>query len=245
MNQLENIRNYWNIRADGYSRSVCEELKESGGKWAEKLEKVLGSASGKKALDIGCGPGMFSVILTQLGCEVTAFDYSEEMLARARKNVEQTGKSAVFVRGDAQNLPFPEGSFDLVVSRNLTWNLEHPKRAYQEWLRVLKNGGSILNFDGNHYLHYYNERYRQAREVEGIVSGSGHKYMEHVDVRIIDGIARDLPLSREERPAWDLNTLLALEVQSLETEIGWRLCGQGEKQWKIIDSFMIHAVKGA
>ena len=39
---------------------------------------------------------------------------------------------------DAQNLDFPDQTFDAVVSRNLTWNLENPTRAYQEWLRVLK-----------------------------------------------------------------------------------------------------------
>ena len=35
----------------------------------------------------------------------------------------------------------------MIVSRNLTWNLPHPEMAYKEWLRVLKKGGRLLNFD--------------------------------------------------------------------------------------------------
>ena len=48
---------------------------------------------------------------------------------------------------DAQKLDFEDNTFDVVISRNLTWNLEHPDVAYREWVRVLKVGGRLLNFD--------------------------------------------------------------------------------------------------
>ena len=46
--------------------------------------------------------------------------------------------------GDAQALDVENNSFDVVVTRNVTWNLPRPDLAYKEWLRVLKPGGSSL-----------------------------------------------------------------------------------------------------
>lgn len=56
---------------------------------------------------------------------------------------------------DGQNLEFADGTFDVVISRNLTWNLENPQKAYSEWQRVLKEGGVLLNFDANWYGYLY------------------------------------------------------------------------------------------
>ena len=47
---------------------------------------------------------------------------------------------------NAEELTFAPESFDVIVSRNLTWNLHDPKKAYQSWERVLKSGGLLLNF---------------------------------------------------------------------------------------------------
>ena len=65
---------------------------------------------------------------------------------------------------DAQNLEFEDGVFDVVISRNLTWNLKDPERAYREWCRVLKPGGKLLNFDANWYGYLYDEEKRQSYE---------------------------------------------------------------------------------
>ena len=54
--------------------------------------------------------------------------------------------------------------FDVVISRNLTWNLKDPKRAYEEWCRVLKPGGKLLNFDANWYGYLYDEEKRLSYE---------------------------------------------------------------------------------
>lgn len=51
---------------------------------------------------------------------------------------------------DAQEPDFPEGSFDVVLSRNLTWTLPDPEKAYSQWLRVLRRGGLLLNFDADY-----------------------------------------------------------------------------------------------
>ncbi|MCQ4823180.1 class I SAM-dependent methyltransferase, partial [Eubacterium callanderi] len=62
---------------------------------------------------------------------------------------------------DAHTLDFEDNTFDLIVTRNLTWNLERPDEAYGEWHRVLAPGGRMLNFDANWYLHLYDEDKRR------------------------------------------------------------------------------------
>ncbi len=242
MSKLEEIRKYWNIRADGYSRSVREELEENGEYWTACFSR-LKTREGK-ALDLGCGPGMFSILLSRMGYEVTAMDYSDEMLKKAERNAEDLGAEVSFCQGDVQKLPFADDNFDLIVSRNLTWNLEKPEQAYAEWLRVLKPGGCILNFDGNHYLHYYDQEYEKQRELTQKVSGSGHKYMEGVDVSVIDEIARDLPLSHERRPDWDIQFFLKNHVQEISTEIQWDSYEDADGvSHKTARAFLIKAVK--
>ena len=216
MEQLETIRSYWNTRADGYSKSVMEEMEDAqkeGTYWKTLLDKYLPKADNPKVLDLGCGPGFFTMMLGQRGCQMTAFDYSDGMLNQAKQNAASAGVTAEFVQGDAQKLPFEDETFDMIVTRNLTWNLEYPEKAYKEWLRVLKKGGCILNYDGNYYLHYYDE-------------------------------ARDLPLSREKRPQWDINLLLEMGVKGLETEVDRsRFEDEHGKDHQVIDHFMIYAVK--
>ena len=175
---------------------------------------------------------------------MTAFDYSDKMLAQAKQNAASVGVTAEFVQGDAQNLPFEDETFDMIVTRNLTWNLEHPEKAYKEWLRVLKPGGCLLNYDGNYYLHYYDEEYRKEYEIRQMHHGDEHKYIGNVDVNIINQVARDLPLSRQKRPQWDMNLLLEMGARRLETEVD-RVTFQDEngKDHQVIDHFMIYAVK--
>ena len=62
------------------------------------------------------------------------------MLEKARENVGKYVDRVRFWREDAQNLDFENETFDVIISRNLTWNLEEPARAYAEWMRVLKPG---------------------------------------------------------------------------------------------------------
>ena len=84
---------------------------------------------------------------------------------------------------------------------------------------MLKPGGCLLNYDGNYYLHYYDEEYRKEYEIRQMHHGDEHKYIGNVDVNIINQVARDLPLSRQKRPQWDMNLLLEMGARRLETEV--------------------------
>ena len=89
---------------------------------------------------------MYSVSYTHLDVyKRQGIDYSEQMLMHALENakdiIPDIADSITFRKMDAQNLEFEDNSFDVILSRNLTWGLEHPVKAYQEWLRVLCPGG--------------------------------------------------------------------------------------------------------
>ena len=195
MTELEAIRRYWNTRAEGYSLKTAYDLQHAEKVWLERLRPFV-LASGKlDILDIGCGPGFFSILLARLGHSVVAFDYTEGMLERASRNAAEADVSIVVRQGDAQDLPFPDETFDLIVSRNLMWNLEHPESAYAEWLRVLRLGGRLVNFDGNHYRHLYSEPYAEELKQPDYTDGHNPDFMLGVDPAPIHAIAANLPLT--------------------------------------------------
>jgi ubiquinone/menaquinone biosynthesis C-methylase UbiE len=69
------------------------------------------------------------------------------MLAEARKKAAAQGVAVRFEEGDAEQLPFAEGSFDLVMTRHVLWTLPHPEQAIDEWIRVLRPGGRLAAMD--------------------------------------------------------------------------------------------------
>lgn len=247
MSQLENIRSYWNVRAESYSRQNQDELKDQRSE--QILEKILSYAPKKEhlqVLDLGCGPGIFAILMAKAGHSVTAVDYSEEMIKEASQNAKEHGAEIHFERMDAQKLSFEAERFDLIVSRNMMWCLEEPKTAYREWIRVLKKGGRLLNFDGNHYLSYFDFAYKEAASQMQKESDKKHQdYIgDAVDVSQIDNIAKTLPLSREKRPDWDFSVLRGLGVSSIQTEFYDRLEVKTEGKKEIYaGNFLICAEK--
>lgn len=240
---LDKIGSYWDTRAAGYSATIQKQLEnEEAAVFRALLREGAPKGETLKCLDIGCGPGFFSILLAQDGYAVTAVDYSERMLAQAASNFAETGVSAVLMRGDAQALPFPDESFDYIVSRNLVWDLEHPERAYTEWLRLLKPGGRLFVADGNHYLYYFDEQYREA-EIQ--CSGLHRHDCQGVDPTPINEIARTLPLSHEHRPAWDVAQLLELGFERAEVRVSRKCFHENGEEKSVISDFVLFAGKPA
>ena len=88
-------------------------------------------------LDVGCGPGYVSAAANERGAIPIGLDFSGEMIAIAKKMFPQIE----FRQGDAQNLPFPDATFDRVVANFALLHLANPERAMAEAARVLKPGG--------------------------------------------------------------------------------------------------------
>ena len=233
---LEQIRQYWNSRAEGYTLSNREELEDEHRifLWEQQIRRALNGRICRHVLDVGCGPGFFSVLLARLGYEVTAVDYTENMLAEARKNAAHYGVDIDFRRMDAQKLDFEDGIFDLVISRNVLWNLEQPEQAYREWLRVLKPNGTVMNFDGNFYYYVTDAEYGDRTRWE-------HKHMQGINANSIDRIGEHLPMARRLRPEWDVQELQKLGAKEVCSNVtNEKILEDGHH---LILNFQVSAVK--
>ena len=251
---LRQNREYWNGRASSYSDVNKWELGgESRSSWKAAISSCIGAhyphspAGDISVLDVGCGPGFFAVILTELGYRVTAADLSDEMLGEAVLNAGPLAEKIDFRRDNAENLDLPDDSFDVVVSRNLTWNLPHPDLAYSEWYRVLKPGGLLINFDANWYRYLYDEERRVLYEADRTKSADLGLDDQNVgdNFDVMEEIARDMPLSKIERPGWDIGFLTGLGLQaSADTDIWQSVWTDQEKvNFSSTPLFMVTAVK--
>lgn len=238
---LEQSETYWDERSISYSASTQREcatwLKDA---WAAEMACVLDELTpGAQILDIGAGPGFFSILCAQAGFGVTAIDASPEMLAHARANAEREGVAdqIQFVRGDVCSLPFDAAAFDAVVTRNVTWNLEYPDEAYADWRRVLKPGGWLLNFDANWYTYLNDDelaRENSLNQQDFSVLNSSYEY-EATDDQCArcEIIARQLPLTYEQRPEWDVRALRAAGFSQIEIDerVSERVWSPGEQTY--------------
>jgi len=104
-----------------------------------------------EAVGLGCGPGQLAIELARLapGLHVTGIDLSDEMLTQGQENACRAGvaERVSFRRGDAQQIPFPDASLDLVVSTLSLHHWSDPVVVLNEIARVLRPGGSFLVFD--------------------------------------------------------------------------------------------------
>ncbi len=235
MKLYEQNRKYWTNRTMGYSKVNEEELNTAQKeKWLRVLKESLPkNTAGIKVLDIGTGPGFFAIILAEAGYDVTAVDCTRAMLERAKVNARAYGDSIHWVLSDAQRLEFEDGTFDAIVSRNLTWNLEKPEQAYGEWMRVLKKGGILLNFDANWYHYLYDEGMRQGyeRDRKQVEELELEDHYTCTDIDAMEEIAGRLPLSRCNRPEWDASVIKKYKVDRIQTDLEvWKRVWSKEEQ---------------
>jgi SAM-dependent methyltransferase len=152
-----------------------------------------------------------------------------------------------FMEMNAEALDFEDASFDVVISRNLTWNLPNPDAAYAEWVRVLKPGGLLLNFDANWYAYLFDEKAQDAYDQDRINSAEQGVWDQNVgeNFGVMENIARRVPLSSIRRPAWDLTELRSLGLHARADEQIWqRLWSEEEKlNFSSTPLFMVRAVK--
>lgn len=99
-------------------------------------------------LDVAAGTGLFSQAVASRVNHVTAIDLTPEMLQHGRSLARQNGfHNITFQLGAAEDLPFPENSFDVVISRYSVHHFYAPNRAFKEMSRVCRTGGSVVVVD--------------------------------------------------------------------------------------------------
>ncbi len=102
---------------------------------------------GERVLDVGCGAGTDSLVAAQMVApdgSVTGIDMTEEMLAKARASAREMGaENAGFVLGEAEDLPFADKAFDVVISNGVIDLVPDKEAVFGEIDRVLRPGGRL------------------------------------------------------------------------------------------------------
>ena len=111
---------------------------------AGHLVKFAGIVEGETVLDVGTGTGVVAVTAARAGARVTAIDLTPELLAEARENARiAQQEDIVWTEGDAEQLPYPDASFDVVLSQFGHMFAPRPDVTMAQMRRVLKPGGRI------------------------------------------------------------------------------------------------------
>jgi ubiquinone/menaquinone biosynthesis C-methylase UbiE len=114
---------------------------------AEKVEFAKPQST-DVVLDVACGPGAFVLALAPRVQFARGLDLTPEMLTRARAfQAERQISNVDFVCGDSDQLPFPDGSFDLVTCQMAIHHMSKPESALKEMVRVTKAEGRLLVID--------------------------------------------------------------------------------------------------
>lgn len=145
----ELITSKWDESSATYDTQHGHKVKslEEADAWKTMFKKII--PEGKlNVLDVGCGTGELSILFAEMGHNVTGLDLSEKMMEKGRLKSISQGLSIKFLKGDAENPPFDEKSFDVVITRHLLWTLPNPETAVKNWNRVLRDGGYAIIIDG-------------------------------------------------------------------------------------------------
>ena len=204
------IKNYWADAAAVYSEHIQKEFFEGRDRiWLDLILKNAPEKDVLDILDVGTGPGFFPVILAGAGHRVSAADCTEQMLEEAAANLEAAGVTARLYVTDSHVLDFEADSFDLVVSRNVTWTLYDPVKAFTEWKRVLRPGGRIIIFDANYGMYCFDEKIAAQRERDARLYEEKYGEPAHPDR---DEYIDRMFLSDKQRPEWDMDAFTALDM---------------------------------
>jgi len=110
---------------------------------ATDLIDRLGIEAGQDVLDVACGTGNATIPAAQRGAIVTGLDLTPKLVEIARERAAGMGVDATFVEGDAEELPFEDGSFDRVTSFFGAMFAPDHRRTADELVRVCREGGRI------------------------------------------------------------------------------------------------------
>ena len=179
------------------------------------------------------------VLLGKEGFEVTGIDLTQEMIKKAKELIHDHGpypENVQVMEMDAEKLSFEDESFDAVITRHLTWTLPHPIEAYQEWYRVLKKGGVLLNFDAE-----YAKNAHSLFTVESVA----HKDISDKLKEDCHELYHMLTISTFDRPEWDKEVLTHIGFSEVRTDLSFadRIFAEKDEFYIPDKMFMIAAEK--
>ena len=152
---LGTVRQFWESHvnneyyAPGHDRGSAayfEQIERRRYRWHYHLVELFSALRGSRGrlLEVGCGMGLDSVQLASCGFSVTAVDLTEVAVGLARRFAEYRGVSIDFLVGNAEELEFPNASFDVIYSFGVLHHTPNIQSAVAEVHRVLRAGGTAL-----------------------------------------------------------------------------------------------------
>ena len=237
------IAHYWSHRASSFEeqreREFNSYMKEI---WLTEIHRYLPKEKPLNVLDVGTGTGFFAFLLAEEGHSVTGIDLTEDMITGAKRMAERLGLKADFMIMDAEAPAFDSDSFDVIISRNLTWTLPHLGRAYEQWHRLLKPGGVLINFDAD-----YCGRAEECKEEseEELPPNHAHKMVSPSMKQENDAITMEIAAYQNPRPQWDveLMTDLGFERIMIDNGVYKRLYSKKDEFYNPAPVFTIAAYK--
>ena len=205
---------YWSKRSESFADQRKRELNSAlDERWVTEIKKYLPKGQKLRVLDVGCGAGFFSILLSHMGHVVTGIDLTPSMIEESKKLAASMDVAADFYVMDAEKPDFPAETFDLIITRNLTWTLPHPEAAYREWTKLLKTGGRILNFDAD----YGRE---PAADISSLPKYHAHHTLGLTMLEECNAIKAELHISNCIRPLWDMQCLINLGYDDIQVDTG-------------------------
>jgi SAM-dependent methyltransferase len=151
---IDDVRTYWNLHIHDLeitrhpvgSRGFFDDLDQYH---FEKLHHLLELVdfegyAGRRVLEVGCGAGVDLARFARGGAAVTGVDIASSAIDLARANFEQQGLRGELHVANGEQLPFPDGSFDLVYAHGVVQYTSDPRRLVEECRRVLAPGGEAI-----------------------------------------------------------------------------------------------------
>lgn len=231
----EKIVHYWSKRVENFSNLRIQELEgEKHLLWLSELKRYLPDRTGLKILDIGTGTGFLAFLLAAEGHHLTGIDLTEDMIQEAKRLSRVLELPAQFYVMDGENPDFPGGSFDAVITRNLTWSLPHLAQAYAQWRKLLKPQGVLINFDAD---------YCREQPPENLPKDHAHKDLSSSMLQEYESIKDIIRPTQKPRPLWDRELLEKAGYQNISVDTGvWkRIYGQADQFYNPTPIFTITA----
>lgn len=211
----ERITDYWTLRAEGFEAQRLRELESAKREiWLREIKKQLPGTKPMRVLDIGTGTGFFACLMASESHQVTGIDLTPYMIEHAKHMASLLKLDVSFYVMDAEAPDFTAESFDVLLTRNLTWTLPDVRKAYCEWFKLLKPGGVMINFDADYYVELGTEQHVKLPQTHAHILLSETMMQENA------AITREIGQLQHPRPLWDIQLLMEAGFERVFVDSG-------------------------